>query len=72
MNKKLTFTMKESIIKKEKKYANEKWTSLCDLVENYLKGLTTEVSQTQIQLSPKLNSLKASFNAPKNMNDKKE
>ena len=51
MNKKLTFTMKESIIKKEKKYANEKWTSLCDLVENYLKGLTTEVSDSNSIIS---------------------
>lgn len=72
MNTKLTLTIEQSVIEKAKKYAKDKERSLSDLVENYLKVLTKEVSQNKIELTPIVKSLKGSFSAPDNFDYKKE
>lgn len=73
MNTKLTLTIEQSVIEKAKKYAQKKERSLSDLIENYLKALTTEETIShQEELSPILKSLKGSFKEPKDFNYKKE
>lgn len=74
MNTKLTLTIEQSIIEKAKKYAQKKDRSLSDLIESYLKALTTEESTTKVEdeLSPTLKSLKGSFKLSKNFDYKKE
>jgi hypothetical protein len=72
MNVKLTLTIEETVIEKAKKYAKVKERSLSNLIENYLKALTTESNQKEVELTPIVKSLKGSFNAPKDLDYKKE
>ena len=72
MNTKLTLTIEQTVIEKAKKYAKDKERSLSNLIENYLKALTTESNQKEIELTPIVKSLKGSFNAPKSFDYKKE
>ena len=72
MNKKLTLTIDQSVIERAKKYARQKERSLSDLIENYLKALTTEEFSKQDELSPTVKSLKGSFKMPKDFDYKKE
>jgi hypothetical protein len=77
MNTKLTLTIEQSVIEKAKKYAKEKERSLSDLIENYLKALTTdssqkEIGQKEIELTPIVKSLKGTFKVPKNSDYKKD
>ena len=77
MNTKLTLTIEQSVIEKAKKYAKEKERSLSDLIENYLRALTTdssqnEIGQKEIELTPIVKSLKGTFKAPKNSDYKKD
>lgn len=72
MNTKLTLTIDQSVIEKAKKYAKEKDRSLSDLIENYLKALTKDSTQNDIELTPIVKSLKGSFSAPKNIDYKKD
>lgn len=72
MNTKLTLTIEQSVIEKAKKYAKEKERSLSDLIENYLKALTKDNAQNDIELTPIVKSLKGSFNAPKKIDYKKD
>ena len=46
MNTKLTLTVDESIIEKAKLYAKSKGRSLSDVIENYLKLLISEETNT--------------------------
>ena len=72
MNTKLTLTIEQNVIEKAKKYAKDKERSLSNLIENYLKALTSESTQEEIELTPIVKSLKGSFKAPKNFDYKKE
>lgn len=72
MNTKLTLTIDQSVIERAKKYARQKERSLSDLIENYLKALTTEEISKQNELSPTVKSLKGSFKMPKDFDYKKE
>ena len=45
MNTKLALTIEHKIIERAKNYAKEKNRSLSDLIENYLKSLTKDVSE---------------------------
>ena len=71
MNSKLTLTIEQSIIKKAKRYSKGKGRSLSDIIENYLKAITNE-SESEIELTPIVKSLKGSFKAPKDFDYKKE
>ena len=61
MNSKLTLSIDESTIEKAKFYAKSQKRSLSDLIENYLKSITNEDNNEQIELSPKTKYLKGSF-----------
>jgi predicted CopG family antitoxin len=72
MNTKLTLTIDQAVIEKEKKYANGNGRSLSDIVENYLKAITKEDNFESIDLTPIVKSLKGTFKAPKSSNYKEE
>lgn len=72
MNTKLTLTIEQSVIENAKKYAKNRERSLSDLIENYLKALTKDSSQSDIELTPMVKSLKGAFHAPKNTDYKKD
>ncbi|OQX80377.1 MAG: hypothetical protein B6D61_02110 [Bacteroidetes bacterium 4484_249] len=71
MNTKLTLTIEQSIIEKAKLYAKDKGRSLSDIIENYLKAITTEKRVVE-DISPLVNSLRGSFKAPESFDYKKE
>ncbi len=72
MNTKLTLTIEQSVIEKAKKYAKDKERSLSDLIENYLKAITKDTAQNDIELTPIVKSLKGSFGTPKSSDYKKD
>lgn len=71
MNTKLTLTIEQSIIERAKSYAKGKGHSLSDIIENYLKAITTEQRVVE-DISPLINSLRGSFKAPESFDYKKE
>ncbi len=72
MNVKLTLTIEEQIIEKAKIYAKKKGRSLSDIVENFLKTVASENEPADIELTPLVKSLKGSFKAPPDFNEKEE
>lgn len=59
MNTKLTLTIEKEVIKTAKEYAKEKGQSLSDLVENYLKLITSDRREIHPeQLSPRIQRLR--------------
>jgi len=72
MNTKLTLTIEQTIIERAKKYAKSEGRSLSDIIENYLKVITTGESETDIEITPLVKSLRGSFKAPKDFDYKKE
>ncbi|MEM9856232.1 MAG: DUF6364 family protein [Bacteroidota bacterium] len=59
MSTKLTLTVQKEIIELAKAYAKEKGQSLSEMVENYLKLITTEKRQLKPdQLSPRVKRLR--------------
>ncbi len=71
MNTKLTLTIEQSIIERAKIYAKGKGRSLSDIIESYLKVITTE-QRTADEISPLIKSLRGSFKAPESFDYKKE
>ena len=71
MNTKLTLTIEQTVIEKAKSYAKEKGRSLSDIIENYLKAITSE-QKLEEELSPFIKSLQGSFKAPKSYDYKEE
>jgi predicted CopG family antitoxin len=73
MNTKLTLTIEKEVIEKAKNYAKNKNRSLSDIIENYLKSLTTTKNNNEEKkLSPIVQSLKGSFMTDKDLDYKKE
>jgi len=72
MNTKLTLTIKKEVIQKANKYAKQKKQSLSDIIENYLKAITQDVVNEEIEMTPVVKSLKGSFKAPKEFDYKEE
>ena len=72
MNTRLTLTIEESIIEKAKSYARKNGRSLSDIIENYLKVVTKETGNGDIELTPLIKSLKGAFKAPPDFDYKKE
>ena len=72
MNTKLTLTVERQIIEKAKRYAKSKGRSLSDIVENYLKVITKDREDADIEITPIVKSLKGSFKSPPNFDYKKE
>lgn len=73
MNTKLTLTIEQSVINLAKKYAKERKRSLSDLIENYLKSLTSERNEDiQNNYSPEVDTLIGCFKEPNNFDYKKD
>jgi hypothetical protein len=71
MTTKLTLTMDDSVINSAKKYASEKGKSISDIVENYLKSITTQ-EETIVALSPKVAKLMGAIKLPDDFDYKKD
>ena len=71
MTTKLTLTIDESIIDSAKAYARDQGRSLSDVVENYLKVLSTK-SSLEDALSPKVVKLRGSLKLPADFDYKSE
>lgn len=72
MNTKLTLTIEQSVIEKAKKYASGKGRSLSDIIENYLKIITKEEPEKEVELTPIVRSLQGTFKEPRNFDYKTE
>ena len=72
MNTKLTLSIEQSLIEKAKRYAKGKGRSLSDIVENYLKIITRETKDMDIEITPVVKSLKGSFKTSDDFDYKKE
>lgn len=70
MTTKLTLTIEQRVIKTAKKYAEKKGRSLSDLVENYLRTLSTGDNQIE-DISPRVKRLIGSIKLPENFDYKK-
>lgn len=71
MNTKLTLTIEKEVIKTAKEYAREKGQSLSNLVENYLKLLTTDRREIRPeQLSPRVQRLRGILSVGKDFDYK--
>lgn len=72
MNTKLTLTIQQEIIAKAKEYARDKNRSLSDIIENYLKLLTSKSEEETEKLQPIVKSLRGAFKTDKELNYKEE
>lgn len=72
MSTKLTLTVEKSVIEKAKIYAKSKGRSLSDIIENYLKTLTSEENIDNSDLSPLVKSMKGAFKMPEDFDYKKD
>jgi len=72
MATKLTLTIDQSVISKAKKYARKNGQSVSNIVENYLKNITMEETNSESDLPPITKSLKGIFKAPPDFDYKKE
>lgn len=72
MNTKLTLTIEQNVVDKAKKYAKKKGHSLSELIENYLKIITKNESDLEIEYTPLVKSLLGTFKEPKDFDYKKE
>ena len=72
MNTKLTLSIEQSVIDKAKEYARNKKRSLSDLIENYLKALTSDEFSEGSHDAPIVKSLRGSFQAAEDLDYKQE
>lgn len=72
MNQKLTLTIEQNVIEKAKSYAKGKGRSLSDIIENYLKSITSKVELEDIEQTPITKSLKGSFKVSEDFDYKQE
>jgi hypothetical protein len=72
MTTKLTLTIEQSVIEKAKVYAKAKGDSLSGIIENYLKVITKEETESDVEMPPLVKSLKGSFKAPVDFDYKNE
>lgn len=70
MTTKLTLTIEKDTIQKAKEYAAKQGRSLSDIVDSYLKSITSNSSINDQVISPNVQSLMGAFEEPKNMDYK--
>ncbi|PCE63870.1 DUF6364 family protein [Sediminicola luteus] len=70
MNTKLTLSIEQEIIEKAKMYAKSNNRSLSDLIESYLRSLTTPVSSHEDTLPSNISALQGAFTAEPNLDYK--
>jgi hypothetical protein len=71
MNTKLTLSMDNQVITKAKRYAKDSGRSLSDLIENYLKNITSS-GKDNFSISPKVKALMGTFKVPEDFDYKTE
>jgi hypothetical protein len=71
MNTKLTLSIDKQVITKAKRYAKNSGRSLSDLIENYLKNITSS-EKDDFNISPKVKALMGTFKATKDFDYKTE
>ena len=71
MTTKLTLTIEDKVITSAKKYAQKKGKSLSNLVENYLKSISSYEPELE-SLSPKVRKLLGVISLPDNFDYKAE
>ena len=72
MESKLTLSVDKKIAERAKVYARSQGRSLSDLVENYFMLLTSEESESGLQVSPKIRAMKGVLKVPDDYDYKKE
>lgn len=70
MNTKLTLSIEKSVIEKAKQYAKKQGRSLSDIVESFLKSITSD-RDIKVPDGPGIRSLRGSFKAPDDVDYKK-
>lgn len=68
MQTKLTLTIEKEVIMKAKQYAKQTGRSVSDMVENYLKQITSK-DTIHNQLSPKLKRIVGAVKLPKHFDE---
>jgi hypothetical protein len=71
MTTKLTLTMEDQVIDSAKEYARKKGESLSNIVENYLKSITTQTDQ-DVVISAKVSKMMGVIKLPENYDYKAE
>jgi hypothetical protein len=69
---KLTLTIDKDVIGKAKKHASLQGRSLSNIVETYLKVITSDEKLAKSDYTPRIKALKGSFKAPAGFDYKEE
>lgn len=73
MSNKLTLSIEQDVIEKAKRYAKSQGRSLSNIIEEYLKSISSETKVNEKQeLSDILQELQGSIKLPKDMKSYKE
>lgn len=72
MESKLTLSVDRKIAERAKVYARSQGRSLSDLVESYFRLLTSEQQEIDLQVSPKMKTLKGVLKVPDGFDYKNE
>jgi len=72
MNKKLTLSVDDTVIRRAKEYAQEHQESLSELVENYFRVITSEYKREKTAISPLVQELLGSVKVPDDFDYEKE
>lgn len=72
MDTKLTLKLNKSVIEKAKEYASNKKMSLSRIIEAYLQSLTTEIENSEFEISPFIKSIATGVEIPSDLDYKKE
>lgn len=70
MDTKLTLKLDQEIIEKAKKYASDKKMSLSRIVEAYLRSVTTDRNDSDLEISPFIKSLATGTKIPTDVDSK--
>ncbi|MFD2161884.1 DUF6364 family protein [Paradesertivirga mongoliensis] len=71
MTTKLTLTIEDRVIDSAKKYARQQGKSLSDIIENYLKSITSQEERTA-KLSPRVSKMMGVISLPDDFDYKSE
>ena len=72
MGYKLTLSIDKKVSEQAKVYARKQGRSLSDLVENYLKSITTDQEEGYFSVSPKIKALRGVLKVPEDFDYKAE
>lgn len=72
MDTKLTLKLNKSVIEKAKEYASNKKISLSRIIEAYLQSLTSEIENSEFEISPFVRSIATGVKIPTDLDYKKD